>query len=839
MVENSYFESYENYFWQWEDDAEVIAIPNGNTIAYFDFVSETILTLAPQGLPPFGSLLLVILATNQHAKTDIDKVFQLTSAALETVDHINLMKAITFLNLLSDLPENYKKGKNRLLLFQILFQNCHGKLAQKKSKLIADWCLKGKFSNEINTQKAAFKFHSCELELKTIALLSTKYETIQDIMNQLGYLPEFDLEKLELEVEAENEKPFLDKLLDNPKTFHVGTLVKRIWSGLNIPAHSAMTSEQPIGGISDLSNKGDFDRLLISEFAHDDLVFMSRLANNEALYIQREIPPSNNTLERIFLIDVSLKNWGIPKTIAFATVLALMETSKKEIAYSVYLVGSEYQVVSMNTVDELITALHHVEGTLSPIEGIHAFLKDFPVSNKGELFLITDSSTFRSENQQKSFFEVQNALSYLLNVDSVGNLDVFKCTKNGKKHLQHMQLPLKELWNKNSIFEKENMEVNIFVTKLPILFKHPTNVRSTCVCDSGEVFIITKDKCLFRSFDRNFDFSKKGWELITDNLPHYMGEFEIGLTKSGKYILLIFDKQKKEITLFDIYTEKAKTFDFKDWKYVQDKKFYFFNDKFYYQNYNGTWSINLEGEINEDQLDESIITNKKERYLNVLKQLNSFAPLKNIKVIFINKHNQLVFNQHVLHLNVGKHIMIEHSSYHEEAIVGEFIHENLVEFQDGSKIEVHKSGFLTFISSNSALPVFYLPSYLHASLGIATTKECAGNDFFLKDKRYDLVLIDSGSNKLEVIKRLMKLLSVSMNHAQSLISDTAEFICKNVALQHAEKIKKELTELGATVEIQSNEESLESSPHKISTTIFFEKYMKTFIQQILAHGNSH
>ena len=43
-----------------------------------------------------------------------------------------------------------------------------------------------------------------------------------------------------------------------------------------------------------MTNKGDFHRMLLSEFANEDDVFINRVANNEALYIQREIPPEEN-----------------------------------------------------------------------------------------------------------------------------------------------------------------------------------------------------------------------------------------------------------------------------------------------------------------------------------------------------------------------------------------------------------------------------------------------------------------------------------------------------------------------------------------------------------------
>jgi len=36
----TYFKSYEDYFWQWEDSTEVIAIPEGSTIAYKQLVID-------------------------------------------------------------------------------------------------------------------------------------------------------------------------------------------------------------------------------------------------------------------------------------------------------------------------------------------------------------------------------------------------------------------------------------------------------------------------------------------------------------------------------------------------------------------------------------------------------------------------------------------------------------------------------------------------------------------------------------------------------------------------------------------------------------------------------
>ena len=69
-----YYQSYHNYFWEWEDDAEVVSIPNGNTIAYRMVILNIVKEFSLQGLPPFGALLLSLIALNPKGKEDLEFV---------------------------------------------------------------------------------------------------------------------------------------------------------------------------------------------------------------------------------------------------------------------------------------------------------------------------------------------------------------------------------------------------------------------------------------------------------------------------------------------------------------------------------------------------------------------------------------------------------------------------------------------------------------------------------------------------------------------------------------------------------------------------------------------
>src|SRR3990170_3190920 len=82
MQIHQYFQSYEGYFWQWEEQGNVLAIPDGATIAYKEFILGILEDLSDQGLPSFGSLLLAFIATNPDAKISIQKVYQLVDQKL-------------------------------------------------------------------------------------------------------------------------------------------------------------------------------------------------------------------------------------------------------------------------------------------------------------------------------------------------------------------------------------------------------------------------------------------------------------------------------------------------------------------------------------------------------------------------------------------------------------------------------------------------------------------------------------------------------------------------------------------------------------------------------------
>lgn len=840
-----YFQSYNDYFWQWEDNAEVIAIPNHNTIAYRDFVIDIFDKLAPQGIPPFGALLLAITATNPNGHASIEAIHHIISKSLNTTDDLILAEAVSFLKILSSVPEQYKTGNKRLLLLQSIFENCHNIISIKGSgRIINDYHSDKYQEGDLATRKD-FNKNNYIRDFRVISLLKSKYEDEQAIIEKIAGLPEIN-EELSLHQENVNEentqKDFVQELTDNGKTFYVGALIKQIWGGINIPAHSNKPSEQPIGGISDLTNKGDLDRLLLSEFANEDLVFLSRLANNEALYIQREVPPDNNNQHRIILIDLSLKNWGTPKTIAFAIMLAIAKHPKTNIQCHAFALGNGYYPISIENTEGIIEGLQLLDGSLHAANGLNQYLKDATPQKNTELIFITSTSALREPALLKTLDDHQHAINYWIHTDADGGIDIYRKQQKSKKHIQHILLPLEELWAK---VPKAIAPIKIPVEEIsyPILFRLPRNAKKIISVADGEIFQLTPEKAVLRLYNRSTGPYSKGWEMIYEKLPLITDQVEMGLSDTGEYILLILNQNKKEIVLVNLSTRNEKHISLNGWKANDSNGFIFQQQKFYHISRNGCWAVDLEGNLtSEKSIDYKIISDRQQELKQLTTKYNSSASvLKNVHVVFINEDNNLAVNVHEFSLVKNTYIKLEKrfsQIRQHEAIKDD--NNNFV-FSDGSYVQINRSGMMTLRSSDTNIPSIYIPLVLDAALGIATRDEFTGNEYYYKERLFEIILKDSYRNS-ELIESIIKQKTGFTSLAyRDIISGDVKTIALSLNKTTANEIKVILQKNNIYVEVKQVVDQY--TPMKELTRIisksFFKKYVAAFINQIQTHGTPH
>lgn len=760
----SYFQSYEDYFWEWITDKDVhdpsgylennlLSVPNVGAIAYRPYIIEVLKELQPQGFPLFGAFLLTMYAT-QDGYLNLDGIFYfLRKFRTEEASafNIDINNSYQLLENLSKVGNSMKRGQNRINLFQTIFKDAVYSVSAEESEYILTTYYRGPHKIADSAHKLLLTNDVFHKDIETLSFIYKKFPTTESIIKAMQGLadePEIKEEIAEKHTTTESEKDFIKELIEEPKTFQVGSLIKRIWSGLKIPMKHLSPGEQLMGGVSDITNKGDLHRMLLSEFANEDEVFMNRVANNEALYIQREIPPEENVFERIILIDTSLKNWGTPKVLAFASAIAVIKHPKAHSECKVYALGQSSLPMTLNDVEEVIQNLNLVSGTLDVSETLDLFFKKERSEKDLEVFFITNHENLANENLQKVIHENRNRLKFLVTTSADGEVNFYKHHLGARKHIQKIILPLKELWadppqrkakrsaSQNGKGEKTEVPLNY-----PLLFPIPQQLIAKFMYE-GEFFILSRKKQLLRTYlsdnyyNRDYyDFYKilRGCEVLFEDISvKDRGMFALAKNKQRQFILCQYQPDKKLVSKLNIETKEYSELNVSGFDIPLNVELVYFNKHFYLHqiSLSTIFEINLEGEVSLDSVkNDSEITKNKEKVKIEIDKLshNNYKFISNFTLIGINENNNLVVSKNEVR-NFGTSVSLYKNISPIVAVANQ--NKNKFTFSDGSEIITDSRGMLTFRSINANIPEFYIPS---TALALATETEFGGSEYYLED----------------------------------------------------------------------------------------------------------
>ena len=157
------------------------------------------------------------------------------------------------------------------------------------------------------------------------------------------------IEPADIDLEpAERTRQLIDRLQDDEELGGLARIARHMMAAIHLPRAISDREDLPVGGVSDISNRGPMDRLLLSELAHDDLTLAVRIAMNEALYLRRETPPSNPPKHRAVLLDSGVRLWGVPRVFATAVGMALAAGAQRNVRTDVFrAAGDEVVDVSL------------------------------------------------------------------------------------------------------------------------------------------------------------------------------------------------------------------------------------------------------------------------------------------------------------------------------------------------------------------------------------------------------------------------------------------------------------------------------------------------------------
>jgi len=843
MRVTNYLNAYHGYFWQWEDDASVVGIVGGNTIAYSQYLEQVVDLLQEQGLPPFGSLLLALIATNSDAKSDLEELKRRMEMDFPRSAEGGLFnEAFSFLSTLQNMPASFKTGVKRIMLLQAAFQNSHNLLSSEKTNRL--W--EKHYLPEALMLKAGISDIIVKRDFSALAIQGRRITSVAALEALVTGLPEIDEDVLDFQTperpEPKSGQEYVDELLEDDRAFKVASLIQSVWSGLDIPFQQTISSEQPMGGVSDLTNKGEFDKLLTSEFANDDLTFLSRLANNEALYLNREAPPAESNFERIILLDASLKNWGLPKLIAHAIMLAIAKHPKSNFGYTCYSLGHNYTIMGIETVEEVIDGLSNLETSIDASEGLDCFFNHHSVSAHQQVIYIGAEDAMKSPEFLRAYNDYRHHIQFRISIVDNGKVSLYKTTSKSLKHIHDFTLPLEKLWEQKRLPPTKNsggertMDINI-------LLPEPPKCRDTLYDQSGVVFKVTNNGHILKSYSYKTALREMGWEEIGINVNPPKGIYEIGKNEEGQWILLVYQESKREILLINLADGSVQACFFPhwsshtSWKHLwSDKSFIFFKGSFHHHNEQGKWSISLDGTLDNNNLLSHV--DVEERLSIVHKNASrryAHSVLKNISAVYISEAGELGFDSHVLRVNPDQHISIRNAPLSKRAISAQGVSEHEFVFQDSSQVITSKQGYIVLKSADSNLPAIYLPSVLGKTLGLAAGNHFAGNTFYQKYRQHRVWLDQSGKEPLKVVKTIKSSLGTGLKEAKMKTDFGGDL--GSFPLFEATQLLRKLESDGATVRMEEDTNHPGAADFVgIRGFEFFKTYIEAFIKHIVDYG---
>lgn len=89
-----------------------------------------------------------------------------------------------------------------------------------------------------------------------------------------------------------------------------------------------------------------------------------------------------------------------------------------------------------------------------------------------------------------------------------------------------------------------------------------------------------------------------------------------------------------------------------------------------------------------------------------------------------------------------------------------------------------------------------------AAAAVAVAAPGAAEAAVEEQTEFDVILKEAGGQKLKVVKSVKEMLNIGLKDAKELVDSAPKALKEKVTKDEAEALKKELEELGATVEIK-------------------------------------
>jgi hypothetical protein len=480
-------------FWKWDDGGAVVVWRSGGTITFREELAAVLRRLAPQGLPSIDAVLLLIAATRSGWITDSKELREVAASQLPGIDSPGATppfsaltcSALNHVQVLSSKWYESVEAKGEFSAF--VFESTPRVVSAEVAAVVCD-VLDKRLNDLVPTLTKlqggrAQTTGSLLIVLEELAkgldgiseqTLALRYQTGLD--EEIGPVP---LELPPVSITAGSVRLLLKQLEVEQEFAGFCRLARHLAAVVEIPRSISASGELPLGGVSDLTQRGSWDRLLISELANDDLMLATRIAMNEALYLQREIPPASPPGQRQVLIDAGLRMWGVPRLFAAAVALSLASARGHQASLSCWQSHrGDLVPVELGSREGLIAHLSALDTRAQPGEAFVKLLQtEGSTEGTSDLLLITTDAVLDDPEFREQLAESSGVSFFIMTVNREGGFALWAYQPKGRKCLTTLRLDLKDLFPLESISAKTLIDESVSPDKPAILLVNPFPLR--------------------------------------------------------------------------------------------------------------------------------------------------------------------------------------------------------------------------------------------------------------------------------------------------------------------------------------------------------------------------
>ena len=443
-------------FWCWAENGRIITWEphftreSRSVITFREELGEILQALAPRGLPQLDAVLLLIASIRDawiHESQRLRSSHTMLAQMFDGLDRIHAFpQALTYsIKAKQDLAGVVFESLPRVTSPELAWQVCQ--------TLLQEMVFNDKVFHHLS------KYHGgriqssvslvAELRDFTWKLQTITVESLQLRLNTgLDELP--SPADVIIPAEPDAIRTFLQKLAFDEDLAGIARIARQLSAVLHLPRAISDSDEMPLGGVSDISNRGTLDRLLLSELAHDDLTLATRIALNEALYLRRETPPSPPPKRRYVLVDSGLRMWGLPRVFAAGVLLSLASTGAEGSSLLAYRAcGDRVEPVDLSSASGLTQHLASLATELHPGTSLSDFARYVLKDNEaGDVVMITSDTAITDPDFQRTLSEFPIPMFYLATVNRMGEFELWSKGRRGAKKISSLRLDLEDLLNR-------------------------------------------------------------------------------------------------------------------------------------------------------------------------------------------------------------------------------------------------------------------------------------------------------------------------------------------------------------------------------------------------------